>query len=234
MALCEDFESSTAGAVPNTAVWSVGGPNCFDGSGKAVIDSTQAHTGTRSVRIDPGSNYCGHAFIINNKVASMGPVVYGRFYLRLAQALGDPHVTIMSMHDAVESTDSNAQDLRMGGQSGILMWNRSKDDATLPSLSPVGIAMSVKLPTATWTCVEFGLDADMGTMQTWVDGKAVAGLQLDGTATADVDASWLGSRPSWRPKITDLKLGWEAYGGASNTVWIDDVALHTSRIGCGS
>jgi hypothetical protein len=71
-------------------------------------------------------------------------------------------------------------------------------------------------------------------MQTWVDGKAVAGLQLDGTATADVDASWLNSRPAWRPKITDLKLGWEAYGGTSNTVWIDDVALHTSRIGCGS
>jgi hypothetical protein len=62
----------------------------------------------------------------------------------------------------------------------------------------------------------------------------VAALQLDSTQTADVDQAWLASRPSWKPQVTDLKLGWEAYGGNGNTVWLDDVALHTSRIGCGS
>ena len=98
MTLCDDFESTAAGAVPDTARWSVGGPNCFDGSGKATIDGAVSHGGTRSVRIDPGSSYCGHAFIISPTVATMGPVVYGRFYIRLAQTLGDPHVTIMSMH----------------------------------------------------------------------------------------------------------------------------------------
>ena len=233
MALCDDFESTASGAVPNPTLWSVGGPNCFDGTGKATIDSTVSHGGTQSVRIDPGSSYCGHAFIINTKAAAMGSVVYGRYYIRLAQPLGDPHVTFMSLHDAIESTDSNAQDLRMGGQSSILMWNRSKDDATLPSLSPTGIALSVKIPATTWTCIEFGLDSAMGTMQTWVNGTAVAALQLDTTSTPDVDASWLASRPSWKPKVTDLKLGWESYGGTTNTVWLDDIALHTSRIGCG-
>jgi len=163
----------------------------------------------------------------------MGPVVYGRFFMRLANVLTDSHVSFFAMHDAVESTNS-AEDLRMGGQSGILMWNRSKDDATLPSLSPAGIGMSVKLPAATWTCIEFGLDGNKGTLQTWVDGKAVPGLQVDGTPTPDVDAAWLSGRPMWKPKVTDIKLGWEGYGGTLNTVWIDDVALHTSRIGCGS
>ena len=234
LTLCDDFEAGAVGSAPDAALWSVGGPNCFDGSGKVVIDGAQAHTGSKSARIDPGSSYCGHAFLISPKVASMGSVVYGRFYLRLAQVLNDSHVTIVSMHDAIESTDSNAQELRMGGQSGILMWNRSKDDATLPSLSPAGIALSVALPAATWTCIEFGLDANMGTMQTWVNGTAVAALQLDGTETPDVDAAWLKGRPAWQPKVTDFKIGWEAYGGTTNTVWVDDVALHTSRIGCGS
>jgi len=210
----------------------VGGPNCFDGSGKAVIDNTQAHGGKQSVRIDPGTSYCGHAFIINQAVAALGPVVYARFYLRLAQVLGDPHVTIVSLHDAVGSADGSVQDLRMGGQSSILMWNRSKDDATLPSLSPTGIAASVKLPAATWTCVEFALDSSQGTMQTWINGSAVAGLNLDGVQTPDIDASWLASNPTWVPKVTDLKIGWESYGGTTNTVWIDDVALGTSRVGC--
>jgi len=232
LTLCDGFESAARGALPDAATWSVGGPNCFDNSGKAVIDDTQAHGGKQSVRIDPGSSYCGHAFIINSAVASMGPVVYGRFYVRLAQALGDQHVTLVSMHDAIESTDSNAQELRMGGQSGIVMWNRSKDDATLPSLSPTGIAASVKLPAATWTCVEFGMDSSMGTLQTWINGTAVPGLMLDTVQTPDIDASWLGSMPTWVPKVTDLKIGWESYGGTSNTVWIDDVALATRRIGC--
>jgi len=230
--LCDGFESAVAGAAPDAALWTVGGPNCFDNSGKAVIDNAQAHSGTQSVRIDPGSSYCGHAFIINRAVADMGPVVYGRFYVRLAQAFGDQHVTIVSMHDAIESTDSNAQELRMGGQSGIAMWNRSKDDATLPSLSPTGIAASVKLPAAAWVCVEFGLDSSMGTLQTWINGNAVTGLMLDKAQTPDIDANWLGSMPTWVPKVTDLKIGWESYGGTTNTVWIDDVALGTRRIGC--
>jgi hypothetical protein len=55
---------------------------------------------------------------------------------------------------------------------------------------------------------------------------------LDGVKTADVDEAWLNHRPSWKPQVSDLKLGWETYGNVNNTVWIDDVALHTSRIGC--
>jgi len=91
---------------------------------------------------------------------------------------------------------------------------------------------SVKLPAAAWVCVEFGLDSSMGTLQTWINGNAVTGLILDKAQTPDIDANWLGSMPTWVPKVTDLKIGWESYGGTTNTVWIDDVALGTRRIGC--
>ncbi|MFE9955301.1 hypothetical protein [Micromonospora sp. NPDC005299] len=30
----------------------------------------------------------------------------------------------------------------------------------------------------------------------------------------------------------DLKIGWERYGGAADTLWFDDVALGATRIGC--
>ncbi|WP_170201146.1 hypothetical protein, partial [Ideonella azotifigens] len=226
------FEFDTADSAPDAARWSVGGPNCFSGSGHAVIDATQAHSGTHSVRIDPGSDYCGHAFIQNATISLLGNVRYGRFYIRLASALNDAHVTFLSMRDANDSNGSQSQELRMGGQSGILMWNRSKDDATLPSLSPTGISLSQALKPQTWTCVEFRIDQSAGTIQTWVDGVAPAGLQEDGTATNDVDQSWITQSPSWRPALSDLKLGWEAYGGTTNTVWIDDVALGSERIGC--
>ncbi|MFI7284947.1 hypothetical protein ACIBOV_32295 [Micromonospora chersina] len=41
---------------------------------------------------------------------------------------------------------------------------------------------------------------------------------------------WYGC--TWRPRPTDLKIGWESYGGAADTLWFDDVALGASRIGC--
>jgi hypothetical protein len=210
----------------------VGGPNCFSGSGQARIDNTVAHSGRQSVRIDPGSDYCGHAFIVTPSMATLGAVRYGRFYIRLLKALGNEHVTFASMRDARDSAGTQSQELRIGGQNGILMWNRSKDDATLPTLSPAGMALSVPLPAGSWTCIEFRIDQSAGTLQTWVNGNAPAGLQQDGAPTAEVDQVWLNQLQNWRPDLSDLKLGWEAYGGATNTVWIDDVAVGATRIGC--
>ena len=46
----------------------------------------------------------------------------------------------------------------------------------------------------------------------------------------DVDGQWLNR--TWRPRLTDLKLGWESYGEGADTIWYDDVALGSSRIGC--
>jgi hypothetical protein len=168
-------------------------------------------------------------FIQNGTIATLGPVVYGRFFVRPSTAIGDQHVTFMSMRDAAD----NNSELRMGGQSGTLMWNRKSDDATLPELSPVGISMGKALPALTWTCVEFAIDSNAGTLKTWVDGDAVVGLEVDGSATPDVDRRWL-QRGTWKPSLADFKLGWEQYSNVANTLWFDDIALATSRIGCGS
>ncbi|MEU5675418.1 hypothetical protein ABZ749_35065, partial [Micromonospora sp. NPDC047753] len=46
----------------------------------------------------------------------------------------------------------------------------------------------------------------------------------------DIDGQWYNR--TWRPQLTDLKLGWESYGGGADTLWYDDVAMGSSRIGC--
>lgn len=247
MTLCDDFEAPAAGSGPDSSRWSFVSPNCSDNTGKAVIDDTVFHSGGKSIRIDSGANYCGHTFIYNNLVASMGNTVYGRFYIRLKEALGDPHVTFMAMCDGTDSAaDSgtcnvstvnnallqtqNVRDVRLGGQSGIVDWNRQRSDPTVPALSPAGKALSTALTPNVWHCIEFGIDQSAGTLQTWIDGTSIPGLQIDATPTPDVDASWLTN--AWHPALKDFKLGWEAYSGAGTTVWYDDVALHTSRIGC--
>ncbi|MGW5671033.1 cellulose-binding protein, partial [Micromonospora sp. NPDC003776] len=201
-------------------------PDC-GGTGAAAVDTATAHSGTRAVRIDGAGGYCNHVFVrANRDLGALGAVRYGRFWVRHTTALPADHVTLLAMTDAADGN----RDLRMGGQNGALQWNRASDDATLPEQSPAGVALSVPLPTGRWSCLEFMVDGGTGQLRTWLDGAAITGLTADGVPTHDVDGQWYNR--TWRPQLTDLKLGWESYGGAADTLWFDDVALGTTRIGC--
>lgn len=226
--LCEDFEAAAVGGPPDPGVWTVASPNC-SGLGKLAVSDDQAHGGARSLRVDGGGGYCDHVFIAHTAaLAAIGPQVYGRFHLRLDAALGDGHVTFLTLRDG---NDAGGKDLRMGGQSKIAMWNRESDDATLPSLSPAGIALSIAPTPQQWTCVEFMVDQDAAALTTWIDGVEIAGLRVDGEPTPDVDQQWH-NKADWKPALTDLKLGWESYAGQTMVLHFDDIALAGSRIGC--
>jgi hypothetical protein len=127
---------------------------------------------------------------------------------------------------------SQGRDLRMGGQNQIVMWNRETDDATLPELSPAGTSKS-QMPAANqWHCMEFQMDGASGRLTTWMNGALVPGLVADGVPTPDVDGQWA-RQSSWRPVPEDFRIGWESYGGDARTLWFDDVAMGSQRIGCG-
>lgn len=223
--ICDGFENQAAGTPSGD--WTLNFPNC-SGAGTAAIDTTTAHSGGRSLKVTGVANYCNHVFVQSTKnLSGLGSTWFARFYVRHTTALPSQHITFVAMRDA----NDNNNDLRMGGQNGALQWNRQSDDATLPAQSPTGVALSVPLPTNTWSCVEFMVNGSAGTMDTWVNGAQVAGLHEDGTPTADVDQQWL-SRTNWRPSLADFRLGWEAYGDGADTLWYDDVALGSSRIGC--
>lgn len=128
-----------------------------------------------------------------------------------------------------DSSQGANKNLRIGGQSKIIMYNRETDDATLPDLSPQGIATSAKLTANAWTCFEYHLGAD-GTLETWLNNATVAGLTVkSGTANPNA-GQW--QRGTSKPKITGVYFGWESYGGDANTFWYDDIVISSSRIGC--
>jgi len=211
--------------------WEVSTTNCM-GTGTVTMDGTIAHEGTRSVRVNGGGGYCNHVFFrpkmspwMATAGAGAGPV-YARFFVRFEKPLTQSHVTFLALRD-----ESEMKDLRMGGQSEILMWNRESDDATLPELSPTGIGMSAKPETGKWLCVELSIDGQK--LETWLNGEPVAGLIVEGEPTPDVDAQWL-RKADWRPQLSDIRFGWESYGSDENTLWFDDVVLGPSRVGCGS
>ena len=223
---CEGFENQ-AGTVPSGR-WSVSTPDC-SGTGTASVDSTVAHTGSKSVRVNGGASYCNHVFIDDTAdMPAAGPDMFVRFWVMHNTPLSTGHVTFLAMTDAANGGTS----LRLGGQNGALMWNRQSDDATLPDQSPAGVAQSVTLPVNTWQCIEFEVNSANGDINTWVNGTSVPGLTENGVATPNVSDQWL-ANPNWRPHLTDLRPGWESYASETDTLWFDDVALSSARIGCG-
>jgi Cellulose binding domain len=222
--ICDGFENQT-GSTP-AGNWAVTYPDC-SGAGTATVDHTTAHTGTTSLRVDGAAGYCNHVFVRDAQILGTATDTwYVRYWVRHTTALPPSHVTAVAMQDA---NDGN-KDLRFGGQNGAMQFNRASDDATLPEQSPAGVALSAPLPVGTWNCVEFKVSGADGTIQTWLNGTAVAGLTEDGVPTHDIDSQWLNR--TWRPKLTDLRLGWESYGEGADTLWYDDVAAGGQRIGC--
>ncbi|ASW52949.1 cellulose-binding domain-containing protein [Plantactinospora sp. KBS50] len=222
--LCDGFENQ-AGPTPS-GDWSVVSQDC-SGSGTATVDTSTAHSGSRSIKVTGAAGYCNHVFVRSSRdLSGVGSVRYGRFWVRHTTALPNEHTTMLAMADAADGN----KDLRMGGQNGAMQWNRASDDATLPEQSPAGVALSVPLPTERWSCVEFMVDGSAGQLRTWLDGTAITGLTADGVPTHDIDGQWYNR--TWQPQLTDLRLGWESYGNGADTLWFDDVALGSSRIGC--
>ena len=142
-------------------------------------------------------------------------------------ALNGDHVTFIVMPDNAQDGD----DLRIGGQSEVLDYNRESDDATLPDLSPAGIASSMDLPIGSFQCFEYYLGTD-GTIQTWLNSDLIVGMTAGPSADNPNDSGW--EKEAYIPEITGVYFGWEAYSDDLNTFWFDDIAVATSRVGCGS
>jgi hypothetical protein len=144
---------------------------------------------------------------------------------KTSKALTDSHISFITMPDASQGANKN---LRIGGQSKIVMYNRETDDATLPDLSPQGIATSLALPNK-WVCFEYHLGTD-GTLETWVNNATVAGLTVKPGVSNPNAGQW--TRGTSKPKITGVYFGWESYGGDANTFWYDDIVVSGARVGC--
>ncbi|KAL1852087.1 hypothetical protein Daus18300_012299 [Diaporthe australafricana] len=213
-----DFEAGW-----DQTAWPTYAQDCNQG-GKVTLDSTTAHSGKNSIRVDGAGGYCGHIFFGTTKIPSGD--VYVRSYVKASKALTDSHVSFITMPDSAQGTNKH---LRIGGQSKILMYNRESDDATLPDLSPQGIATSAALPTNSWQCFEYHLGTD-GSIETWLNNSTVAGLTVKPGVTNPNAAQW--QRSTIKPKITGVYFGWESYGGDVNTFWYDDVVVSSSRVGC--
>ena len=71
--ISEDFEAGW-----DEAAWPIYAPSCNQG-GKVALDSTVAHSGKNSMRVDGAGGFCGHIFFGTEEVPAGD--VYVRTYL---------------------------------------------------------------------------------------------------------------------------------------------------------
>jgi hypothetical protein len=197
-----------------------------------TVDATHVHGGSKALKLATpvGGN---RAFaVLNGPPVFPHPVSdhYGRMWIWISPMTGAngsfTHI------DNIEATG-----LRDGGMypfervrygAGLYsndthptFYGNLTDDYTIDA--PVG--NNTLVPLQTWSCYEwhFGSPGMIGDF--WVNGTRQPELSPPGY-------QW---NLSWQyPSISAVSVGWQAWGNlpVPVTVWVDDVAIGTSRLGC--
>jgi hypothetical protein len=237
-ALCDDFEADTAGMAPMG--WTTFKPGGCSGSAmySANVDTTQFHSGGKSVKV-VGGDSCGPMLVNTAAFAKLtGGEVYGRFYVRMPSVMPFDHAVMaaLGLQGGIGTAMQfdQASNLALApeqiGSTNALVW-QTDDSNILPAKSPAAASTTTFPKADTWTCIEFHVSANTKAIETWVDSKAVPGMTfIPGTTMVNQEVNG-----QWKPAAlapTAFGLGWIVYSGPSITLFFDDAALGTTRIGC--
>jgi hypothetical protein len=242
LALCDNFDSQAAGAAPDSSLWTMIGAKGCSGQGTAfpfTVDSSQSHSPPNSMMVSGGDS-CGPLMLNTSAFSKLtGSDVYGRFYVRLSAttpSFDHSFLMALGLTSGTFTTSNQMSFLQLasegvsGSSTNVFMWQTS-DGNILPDKNSAGGATSTYPAAATWTCVEFHTSST-GTLETWVNGNAVPGLTfIPGTTTkmSGVNDQWTAPSP-----FTPMSIGFGQvqFSGGIPTIWFDDIAVGSTRIGC--
>ena len=244
---CDDFEGQVVKAQPSGVF------SAATEAGEVFIDDTRAFRGKHSVRLSTGATDNFKAAMLNfsdpSKLPTPGNAVYGRmmFWLESAPAGEVQWSFIIGMGPVPDAAFGSYTALyRYGGQLPVveggsfvgsqLMANyETPDSYNSPPVGPPtdcwNHSSGKVVPVAKWTCAEFRLDGANNEMQLWLDGAELPDLHIQkygqGCTSQAADYPWIA------PSFTDVFVGWESYVlDEPRTIWIDDLAIGTERLGC--
>jgi hypothetical protein len=238
---CDDFESYLPGEAPD-GPWAA-----REDAGTVAVDSEQKVSGNQSVKFTTDAGGGGAALIRLTDAAFPVPgnAFYGRMMYRLESApTASVHWTILAGGGVVPNATHHAlyryggQHPVMDGQSFVgsqLMANYETPDwysnMNTPGSDCWQHANGDVLPTGAFVCVEWFFDGPNDEMRLWLDGNPIDSVTVTGSGQGCVNAA---NDFTWSaPEFETLDLGWEFYQqDAARTVWIDDLVISTTKVGC--
>ena len=242
--LCDDFESYTTGQPPG-GNWT----RTMSSGATVAIDTAQFRSGGKSVKFTtPAATSGSRTAFIRTAAAAVFPAAQGGFYGRMMFRLesaptASVHWTFIQGSGLIAGQSYHAL-YRYGGQQPVmqgstfvgnqLMANYETPDSysgTGPGSDCWKHANRIVAPVGVWSCAEWQFDGATNTMRFWLDGAAVDSLTVMNTGSGCVNQ---GATYVWAaPSFDRLDLGWEAYQpDSARTLWIDDVAISRTRVGC--
>lgn len=175
-----------------------------------TLDTSRANTGSQSVRVTSGG------FTQMLAIPVPGPTFYGRVYLTSDTPMNNGHNTYLNAGEG-DGDPNHGEWIRIGEHRTQLEVNRKSDDAELLSSGDYNsLEGATQLAPDTWHCLEFLFDGPGQQVRVWVDGQEVTKLHAMG----------------WTAAYETFKFGYERYHGPDKTLWYDDLALGSERIGC--
>jgi len=249
--LCDSFDSvgDQVGMPPSSSLWTLVGTAGCSGNGNPsattiypiTIDNTQFHSKPNSVKI-VGGDSCGPLMINTTAFSKLTTgEVYGRFYVQLSDTTVLVHHAVLMalglLRDGgsglnvmdVDSFLELAPEMQGGLQTTTLTW-QTNDSDHLPNTDSVGAMSSTYFAASTFSCFEFHTSANTNAIEVWINGTKIAGLSSPPAPPSANGASMWTPPSPFAP--TSLGFGWISFEPGPMTVWIDDIALASTRIGC--
>ena len=212
LAFCDSFE----GASIDANRWTIE----KNGSNTVSLDTAQHARGNKSLKLHfVGNTNFQYAWLSTLKPFDQTPAlqthVFGRLFYRIDK------VPTKAMHwttievDGPLANGTNAR-LRYGGEYDNFMANY------VTGAGEMGKFSKTAFPVNAWTCIEWEYEKSTNTMRLWSDESLVADIEV-------TDPKWI------HPKYDKLYVGWQNYQPnmvVPMNVWVDDIALNPTRIGC--
>jgi len=225
----DDFEGSTLDQSP--ANWDyfiayVANQNNPSGNASALVDDTRAVSGTHSVHFVGGQSPA--------QITLPLPAGTNRLYVRaqvfMTRQLGannNPqpnHETLIAIRGTPGQANS---EVRFGEIKGVIGTNEVPSDNISPKQDQWGQGPAVA-PNA-WHCIEVQFLGDQADNQlfAYVDGTLVHSITApDQWNNGNLGGNWMAG------KFVEVVLGWHSFSGIQTDVWMDDIVLSNSPIGC--
>ena len=180
------------------------------GPSAIALDTTVSHSGSNSIKVTSSQ------FTQMLATPVPGPAFYGRVYLMSDTPMNPGHNTYINAGEG-DGDPNHGEWIRIGEHREQLEINRKSDDAEILSSGDYNsLDGATQLAPNTWYCLEFLFDGPNKEVRVWVDGDPVMNLHTT----------------EWGANYQTFKFGYERYHGPDKTLWYDDLALGTQRIGC--
>jgi hypothetical protein len=226
--LCEDFEGVAEGEVPSGGPWQPLDDSCQyqESSFTMGVTSEEANGGSKSLKVT--NKHFAQCRLSGNFGAA------DEFWVR-AYSYWDPAMDISNR----ETLDIDlTPGFRTADDPAARFGYRSKapcEEFAGPQVTLIGLAggestgcASRPIPQGEWYCFEAHVrQSDLLVVRTFINGEAMSYASTGKPETTEVS-----SETAITEKLDHIRLGIFSTGEAQGFVYLDDIAVSTTRLGC--